>query len=261
MTHGSPPLPAGCASLTADMPASLRNSIVRRRYRMAQQVIVAGSLALGLLVLSRLVDLFRSDFFLYYGVSDSEYRTLQETADARMPLTMGQLAVAALALIVVSFFVRNEQRRFRQSGELDDHCRRRCAQLVVERPTFTALFDAFVARTAAFAGLLFSVWLLETSFERWSGGYGLGLEYADWRSLLPLTSVFGLCVLAGMLVSAISMVGLRAIHVLEAVLAGILHTARAARPRPKVPHTVALRRTFRELRGCDILSRPPPVFA
>jgi hypothetical protein len=243
------------------MPASLRNSLSRRRFRLAQTIIVTGSLALGLLVLSRLVDLFRGDFFLYYGVSDSEYRVLQATADGRLPLTVGQFAVAALALVVVAFFVRNEQRRVRQSGELDVQCRRRCASVVVARPTFTALFDQFVTRTAAFAGLLFSVWLLQTSFERWFGGYGLGLEYADWRSLLPLASVFGLCVLVGMLVAAISMVGLRVIHVLEVVLGGLIPNLRRAVVRPKVPHTVALRRTFRELRGCDILSRPPPVLA
>ncbi|MBC7460652.1 MAG: hypothetical protein H7287_04755 [Thermoleophilia bacterium] len=243
------------------MPASLRNSIARRRYRLAQSIIVAGSLALGLLVLTRLVDLFRTDFFLYYGVSDSQFHLLQSTAAARVPFTVGQFAVAVLALAVVSAFVRNEHRRVRQVGELDDHCRRSCSEVVVERPAFTAMFDQFVARTAALAGLLFCVWLLQTSFERWLGGFGLGLEYVDWRSLLPLASVFGLCVLVGMLVAAISMVGLRAIHVLEVVLAGIMHRSRPRLSVPKLPHTIALRRTFRELRGCDILSRPPPAFA
>ncbi|MCW2974684.1 MAG: hypothetical protein JWN72_2957 [Thermoleophilia bacterium] len=243
------------------MPASFRNSIVRRRYRLAQSIIVAGSLALGLLVLTRLVDLFRTDFFMYYGVSDSEFHLLQSTAAARAPLTVGQFAIALLALAVIAAFVRSEHRRVRHVGELDEHCRRSYSEVVVERPTFTLLFDQFIGRTAALAGLLFSVWLLQTSFERWLGGFGLGLEYADWRSLLPLASVFGLCVLVGMLVATISMVGLRAIHVLELVLAGIVHRARPLLTRPKIPHTVALRRTFRELRGCDILSRPPPVVA
>lgn len=241
------------------MPESLRNSIVSRRYRLAQTIIVAGSLALGLLVLSRLVDMFRSDFFLYYGVSDTDYHSLQQTAAARFPITMGQFAIALLALAVTAIFVRSEQVRLRQAGELSDHCRDGRLSLVTSRPTFAAMYDQFVQRTAGFSGLLFSVWLLQSSFERWLGGFGLGLEYVNWRSLLPLASIFGLCVLVGMLVAAISMVGLRTIMLLEAVLAAIQHRARRVVSRPALPCTLAQRRTFRELLGCDILSRPPPA--
>ncbi|MCW2949410.1 MAG: hypothetical protein JWN41_423 [Thermoleophilia bacterium] len=243
------------------MPASFRNSIVHRRFRVAQAIIVAGSLALGLLVLSRLVDYFSTDFFLYYGVPDSATRDLQAVADARFPLTVSQFAIVAIALAVTFLFVRSEQRRLAQAGELDTHLSRRSRAVVVERATVDMLFDQFVTRTAAFGGLLFSVWLLQTSFERWLGGYGLGLEYVDWRSLLPLASVFGLCVLVAMLVAMISMVGLRAIHVLEAVLAGVLGRIRREIRSAARPATRSVARTFRELRGCEILSRPPPIAA
>ena len=243
------------------MPESLRNSIAQRRFRLAQTIIVAGSLALGLLVLTRLVDVFRTDFILYYGVTHTEYDALQQTAAARFPFTVGQMAITLLALSIVAWFVRCEQARLRQSGVFSDHCRGGRLSLVTARPTFAAMFDQFVQRTAGFAGLLFSVWLLQTSFGRWLGGFGLGLEYANWRSLLPLASIFGLCVLVGMLVAAISMVGLRTILLLEAVLAKIQHRPRRVTARPALPRTVAVRRTFRELLGCDILSRPPPAFA
>jgi len=244
------------------MPTSLRNTIVRRRFRLAQAIIIAGSLALGLLVLGRLVDFFQADFFLYYGVPETELHQISEQADARMPLTVGWIAIAAMALAVIAAFVRSEHRRVRQAGELDAHCRQQCAAVVVEqRVGLHEMFDQFIARTSGFAGLLFSVWLLQSSFERYLSGNGLGLEYADYRSLLPLASVFGLCVLVGMLVSAISMVGLRAIHVLEAALAGFLRSFRVAIVRAALPHAIVFRRTFRELRGCEILSRPPPAFA
>lgn len=243
------------------MTDSHRSSLSHRRYRLAQATTVAGSLAVGALVVDRLVAYFREDFFLFYGVTDTEYALLQQQADARVPLTLGQLFVAAIALFAVVAFVASERRRMRQAGELTAACRRRSRMMVVERLSPTHLFDAFVVRTSSFAGLLLSIWLLQSSLERWLGGYGLGLQYVGWRSLLPLASVFGVCVLAGMLVAAISLVGTRAIHVLELALARITRSRRrnaSSRPLPRFSF-VDVTRTLRELIGCDILSRPPPA--
>ncbi|MCB0878114.1 MAG: hypothetical protein KDC46_03950 [Thermoleophilia bacterium] len=242
------------------MPNSHRSSITRRRYRLAQSLTVAGSIAFGALLVERLVAYFREDFFLFYGVDDSAYRDLQATTDARVPLTLGQLLVAAIAFVAVVAFIASERRRLRQSCALDRAGRSRSRHVVVERLRGASLIDAFVIRTSNFAGLLLSIWLLQSSLERWLGGLGLGIEYASWRSLLPLASVFGVCVLAGMLVAAVSLVGTRAIHVLELAFARTNRRVRNASlqlPLRFGPTDVA--RTVRELIGCDILSRPPPV--
>lgn len=243
------------------MADSHRSSIAHRRYRLAHATTVAGSVAVGALVVDRLVAYFREDFFLFYGVTDTEYAHLQNQADARLPLTLGQLMVAAIALVAVIAFVTSERRRIRQSCELSEACRRPSRTMVVERLSGARLLDAFVVRTSSFAGLLLSIWLLQTSIERWLGGLGLGMEYADWRSLLPLASIFGLCVLAGMLVAAISLVGMRAIHVLELTLQRIARRYRRNASAPPLPRFsfVDASRTLRELIGCDILSRPPPA--
>ena len=245
------------------MHDSHRSSISRRRYRLAQASTVAGALAVGSLVVDRLVSLFREDFFLFYGVTDSEYRVLQQNADARMPLTVTQFVIAAIALVAVVAFVTAERRRIRQACTLSTACRRRSRHLVVERLSASSMFDQFVLRTSSFAGLLLSIWLLQSSLERWLGGFGLGMEYGSWRSLLPIASIFGLCVLAGMLVAAVSLVGLRAIHVLEIALERIARRAQRItrvlrRPAYALVDTT---RTLRELIGCDILSRPPPLAA
>jgi hypothetical protein len=127
--------------------------------------------------------------------------------------------------------------------------------------SFASLYDAFVTRTSLFAGVLLAVWLVQSCLERWLGGMGWSIEYADWRSLLPLASVFGLCVLAGMLVAAVSLVGLRVIHVLEVALRQVARRRwkRATTVRRPARWTLPAARTLRELIGCDILSRPPPV--
>ncbi len=245
------------------MPESHRSSIARRRYRLAQATIVAGSLAVGSLVVGKLVAFFREDFFLFYGVDDVEYAQLQQAADAHMPLlSLGQFVIAAIALVAVIAFVAAERRRLRQTCSLRSACRRRSRLLVVERLRGAPLFDAFVVRTSAFGGLLLSIWLLQSSLERWLGGLGLGIEYASWRSLLPLASIFGVCVLAGMLVAAVSLVGLRAIHVLELALDQLSRRTRRRiqryTGRPTFDFAAAVR-TVRERIGCDILSRPPPM--
>ncbi|MCW2928857.1 MAG: hypothetical protein JWM86_2825 [Thermoleophilia bacterium] len=243
------------------MPESLRSNLDRRRYRLAQALTVAGSLAVGSIVVERLFSVFREDFFLYYRVSDTEYHEMRAAADGALPLTLGALLLGLIAFISVCGFIWAERRRLRQTCDLDHACRRKRTRLVVERLSPQSLFDTFVTRTSAFAGVLLAIWLLQSSLERALSGYGWGLEYANWRSLLPLVSVFGLCVLSGMLVAAVSLVGLRAIHVLERALATVFRR----RPRMRVlvrrscASAVGVLRTLRELIGCDILSRPPPI--
>jgi hypothetical protein len=236
-----------------------RSSLPRRRYRMAQAMTVAGSLSVGALVVHRLVAYFREDFFLFYGVDDTRYREMQEATNAQLPLTFGQLLVAVIALVSLVAFVAAERRRLRQSSRLSHECRRPSKMLVFERLTGASLFDVFVLRTSGFAGLLLAMWLLQSSLERWLGGLGLGVEYASWRSLLPLASIFGVCVLAGMLVAAVSLVGMRAIHVLELAF-DRLRRRRGEVRRPRAVRPMELRaRRVHDLFGCDALSRPPPV--
>lgn len=250
------------AVASAQMTATFRSRLDRRRYRLAQAVTVAGSLALGALVVDRLMGLFREDIFLYYGVSDQEYAELEQIAAARLPVTVGQMMVVAMALVGVCGFVWSERRRVRQTGELGDVLRGGGAHIVDERLSARSMFDAFVLRTSTCAGVLLAVWLLQSSAERWLAGFGWGLQYADWRSLLPIASVFGLCVLAGMLVAAASLVGLRAISVLQIALARV-RRRRIRDANVPLGRERALRasRTIRELIGCDILSRPPPLAA
>lgn len=230
------------------------------RFRIGHALTITGSFAVGMLVVNRIVAGLHGDFSRFYGVSDDEYRALQEAADAQLPVTVGHFSVAVVALLFVCGFVAYERRRLRRLGSLDTALQGG-SRLVVERLSVASLFDTFVLRTSAFAGVLLAVWLVQTCLERWLGGFGWNIEYADWRSLLPIASVFGVCVLAGMLVAGVSMVGLRAISVLEVAFASILRVAfarmcSAVRRGPRVPEDSA--RTVRELLGCEILSRPPP---
>lgn len=243
------------------MPDSLRSNLDQRRYRLAQAMTIAGSLAVGSLVVENLFSVFRADFFLFYGVSDTQYHAIREAANSRVPLSVGTFMVGLVAFVVVCGFVTAERRRLRQQCDIDQVCRRRRSSIVVERMSMQSLFDAFVTRTSAFAGVLLAIWLLRSSLERALSGYGWGMEYADWRSLLPLVSVFGLCVLSGMLVAAVSLVGLRVIHVLERTLATIFRRRTRTRVlvQRKYSSAVDALRTLRERIGCDILSRPPPV--
>lgn len=232
------------------------------RFRLAQAATIAGSLALGTLVVQRLFELFREDFFLYYGVSDQRYEQLRASADAVLPMTIGQLTIVGIALCFVFVVIRNERRHLRQGVDIAHACRHDSREAISTRLTRQEQFDTFIARTSAFAGVLWMLWLIQACAARWVGGLGWGLAYADWRSLLPLASVFGIAVFAGMVAAIVSMVGLRAIEVLELVR-GFL----ARRPRIRklaLGHAYEMhqvRRTVRELIGCDILSRPPPVYA
>lgn len=242
------------------MNQAYRNSIDNRRFRLIQAAMVAGMVALGSLVVDRLVEFFREGFFLFYGIPDTEFSQLEHIADARLPLTVGQLIVALTALIMVIVFVAAERYRLRQYTALRSINVSKSSAVVSKSLSLRDYFDLYVLRTSSFAGLLLSLWLLQSSLERWLGGYGLGIEYASWHSLLPLASVFGVCVLVGMFVALISMVGMRAIHVLELAL----NRLKERKPKlewkqPSGHDSTRLVRTIRELLGCEILSRPPPL--
>jgi len=243
------------------MSAPPTNTPRWNRYRLGHVATVAGSFAVGMLVVNRLVASLHEDFSRFYGVSGDEYRAIQETANAQLPVTVGHLTIAAIALLSVCAFIAIERRRIRRLAELDDACRQGSTEVVHQRLSGVSLFDAFVLRTSAFAGVLLAGWLLQTCLERWLGGFGWSIEYQDWRSLLPLASVFGVCVLAGMLVAGVSMVGLRAIGVLEVALAQMLRAvfARVASTNRPARVPTDLTRTVRERIGYDILSRPPPL--
>lgn len=239
---------------------SLSSSFNLRRYRLAQVVIVFGSFAVGLVVLAQLWDLLHDDFYAYYGAADLESAMRQDSMEAQLPFTLTQVALAFSALVGVFWFIGSERRRVRASVSIDDACRCRDSHLVIERPTFAAIFDEIVVRTSAFSGLLLAGWLLQTSLLRRVVGLGWGIEYADWRSLLPIVSVFGLSVLVGLFVACFSVVGLRAISVLELVFTRMRERrtrGEVRQPRRRWDRGIAAR-TLRDLIGCDILSRPPP---
>jgi hypothetical protein len=243
------------------MNDSLTSSFNLRRYRLAQVVVVFGSFAIGLLILAQLWDLLHDDIYSYYGAADIDSVVQQQSLEAKLPFTLTQVAIAFSAFIGIFWFIGSERRRVRESTTIDNVCRDRCSHLVVERPSAMAIFDEIVLRTSAFSGLLLAGWLLQTSLLRRLVGLGWGIEYADWRSLLPIVSVFGLSVLVGLFVACFSVVGLRAITVLELVLTrmGVRRRHAVARLRARRVFVNIAPRTIRDRIGCDILSRPPPV--
>ena len=255
------------------MPNSLHTNITERRFRVAQIATIAGALSVGTIVVSELVEALRGNFELYYGITSSEVAHAEQVASAQLPVTVGQLLVAAVLLVTVLAFVASERFRLRRERELVEHCehrdvdesgcRRIQRKLVAEPIRGAALFDEFILRTSRFAFVLLSIRLLQISLERKLSGLGWGIEYADWQSLLPLASVFGICVIAGMLVAAVSLVGLRAIYVLEHSFRMLWIRPRRAYGRLVVRRhcTDVPRRTLRSFIGCVIYSRPPPGLA
>jgi hypothetical protein len=245
------------------MSDSILTNTTRRQYRLAQCVVVVGSLAVGSLVVDRLVDALHESFFLYYGISDARFDQLQHVGSSDNPLRIGHLTVAIIALLGTVAFVMLERRRLRRLDAMQAECASDERTMRTELVGARTLFDLFITRTSAFAGVLLALWLLQTSFERFLGGAGWGLEYVDWTSLLPIASVFGVCVLAGMIVAVASLVGLRAIHVLEWALRSIrtMRLRNASRRQPVAWFDIDRIRSFRDLFGCDILSRPPPACA
>ena len=242
------------------MTDSLSSRFHLRRYRLAQVVIVFGSFAIGLLVLAQLYDILHDDFYAYYGASDIDSIVQQESLEAKLPFTMTQVVMAFSAFVGVFWFVGSERRRVRRTSELDAAARCGSTYLAVERPSFSTIFDEIVTRTSAFSGLLLAGWLLQTSLLRRLVGLGWSIEYADARSLLPIVSVFGLSVLVALFVACFSVVGLRAITVLELVLTRMgSRNARGEVRQPRRQRAWEISaRTIRDLIGCDILSRPPP---
>ena len=261
--YGRAVRPPSLAVVHAPMPDTTHSSLTHRRYRLAQVVVATGSLAIGSMLVSRLVAFFRADFFLYYGVSEQDLHEAQRVFDSGLPITASQLMVATLALLGTCAFVWLERRRVQQDDDRARTCRGGRVHVVERRLGSRHLLDTFVLRTSMFAGILLLLWLVQSCLERWLGGLGWGLQFHTWTNLLPIASVFGVCVLAGMVVAAVSMFGLRTILLLERVLAELERHARNCSTQLRRPAHAALRtvRTVRERIGCDILSRPPPALA
>ena len=241
-------------------------SVASRQYRLAQGVVAIGALALGALVVDLLVDRWHESIFLYYGLEPGGYQALQQL-DAGLPVSFGQFAVAVIASIGMLGFIASELWRARVHRNLEDECACACPRqgarsiIVAERLTLGEWYRQMVGRTSLAGGGLFAAWTLQMAFERWAGGHGWGLVYADVRSALPLVSIFGVCVLAGVIVALITIVGMRAVRVLQVLVEQVirrLRAPRATRLRRGSYHPVL---ALRELLGVDILSRPPPVTA
>ena len=231
-----------------------QNTITARQYRMATGVLTIGSLAVGLLLLDRLIAHFITAISTYYG--SSVVQRLAPGGGQIGSLTIGQWLVAAVSLVGLIAFVHGERSRAsRINGHQRSAAESGCMQ-IIERPDRGQLFDTFIRRTSGFAGVMLLCWVLEASYSRYIAGLGWGLGLESLTSMLSIASIFGLCVIVGLFVAAVSMFGLR-------VLATLQSSLRVVRRRVTrvlvVQREGERRRTFRELFGIDILSRPPPV--
>jgi len=221
---------------------------------MATGVLTIGSMAVGLLLLDRLIAHFIGAISTYYG-NDVVQRL--STGDYNLgSFTIGQWLVAAVSLIGIVAFVHAERVRMsRVSGHQRHAASTGCMQ-VIERPCRLHLFDTFVRRTSGFAGIMLLCWVLEASYSRYIAGLGWGLGLDSVSSVMSIASIFGLCVVVGLFVAAVSMFGMRVLATLRLAFAVL-------RPRANfvsVEYWLSeRRRTFRELFGVDILSRPPPA--
>lgn len=235
---------------------TVHGNLSPRPYRLAQGVAVSGILALGTLVVDSTVDRLHAPLF---GASPAAWGASDELAALALPVTFGQLAVAVIGIIGALGFVVAEFQRVRAMRG----CNRRCSEaaravLVASRLRGAELRGCFARRSAAFAGLLFALWLLQSSFERWLGGLEWGMPAVGASSLLPLVALVGLCIAVGMVLAGCSMVGLRAIAVLEQLLQDVIPRASRAPAQVVRLGRVAVRQHFADRFGCAILSRPPP---
>lgn len=242
------------------MISNLSSRFECMRYRLVHLIVVIGALVLGLLILGNLYEHLRPDFQDYYGISGIETDTVNENLDALLPITVVQLIIGLFALIGTFWFIASERYRLRKKITHHKISMDKGNYVHVSRPSFSALFDELVLRGSAFAGLLMSGWLLQTSLERHLAGIGWGMEYEGWQSVIALASVFGLSVLVGVVVACFSMVGLRAITVLEIALSSIRKRLlrNSDQKLPKHWGSYISLRTIREVFGYEILSRPPP---
>lgn len=246
--------------MTAAVSSTPRHRFIARQYRLVTGVLTIGSLAVGMLLLERLVTRFHESFLTYYNVSTSG---LQSASDVpAVSMSIGQFAVAVMALFGVISFVVIERIRIRRLALLERHCSRteELRLPTIERPGLRELFDTFIRRSAFFGGVMLFSWVMQASYSNFVQGLGWGIQSDGWRTLLPLVSIFGLCVIVGLFVAFVSMYGIRVLDTLRAILAAVTRTARERRIAVRRGAECA-QRTFRELFGIEILSRPPPARA
>lgn len=242
------------------MDHSLKHSVSSRNYRLMTFVLVVGSLSVGVLLLRQLTDAMRQSIFWYYGVPVTDFRQMQELGSGGLSLTLGQVAVALIALCGAVAFVAGERRRLARLRAHRSACERSRYCQAIATLSWDERRDTFVLRTSLFSGVLLLLYVLQVSFERFMSGYGWGLEYAGWTSVLPLASILGLCVLVGLFVAAVSMFGLRIIYSLEVMLTELArqrHVRGAARAFRYWCEAAQV--TLRDRFGDKLLSRPPPA--
>lgn len=230
-----------------------------RQFRLTFWLLAFGSLSSGVLVLGRLTEAVGARLFSTYGEVHFSREVEHLSWDA-LSLTLAHLTIATLALLGIIWFVATERARLRRLRHHQKECRRlETIQSVTPLGTRERV-ELFVRRTTAFSTLLMAYWLFEAAFGRYLAGEGFSLGYVEWTQVLPLVSIFGLCVVVGMLVAGISMYGMRLLLSLERLVA--LHTR-----RPILAFRLWSRRrsqgtrTLRERFGNDMLSRPPPLGA
>ncbi|MBC7643605.1 MAG: hypothetical protein H7123_00660 [Thermoleophilia bacterium] len=236
------------------MTDSTQQTITARQFRIATGVLTIGSMAVGLLLLDRLIAHFIGAISTYYG--NDVVQRLSAGGPDLGSLTIGQWLVTAVSLIGIVLFVRGERIRMHKvNGHQRLAASTGCLQ-IIERPCRLHLFDTFIRRTSGFAGIMLLCWVLEASYSRYVAGLGWGLGLNSLSAVMSIASIFGLCVLVGLFVAAVSMFGMRVLATLRTTLTIV---------RARASYVAAMfwlggsRRTFRELFGVDILSRPPPV--
>ena len=241
-------------ALIPPMHTSSRQRFISRQYRLANGILTLGALSAGLLVLQGLVMRLHDSFLRFYGVSEEQF-----TGGLQVPgwsLSFTQLTIAVIGVVGIAGFIVNERVRSRRllGG-------RRVSAISIERPNIRDLVSAYVIRVSIFSGIMLLVWILQASFISASAGFGWGVTDGGLKAALPLVSIFGLCVLVGLAVAGISMIGLRVMSVLEEVLFRLLRAPRrrqiARGPVWTSDESVSIRSRF----GLEILSRPPPVAA
>lgn len=224
------------------------------KYRAAVAAAVAGLLAFGLILLNIVTDAMREEIFLFYGLDGQEYSEASTLMSEGLTLT--HVAVVAALLTAVVAFIVVERLRVSRSTKASG-----MNHVAVSRLAIRELVDIFVIRASLMAGGLLACWTVQQSALRWRAGLGWNLAY-DPHSLLPIASIFGLCCVVGLVVAAISLVGIRAITQLQAIWT-LVTSYRHRRPvlafrvwrKRKDEHW---HRDQRDRFGLELLSRPPP---
>ena len=240
-----------CAPSHMSQPTS--STVTTRQYRMAHAILTLGVLAAGMLMLESLITRFHDGLLMFYGISEADFRVGDHVAGLSM--SIGQFFVAVIGIIGIIGFIINERVVLS----------RRAAEGTAERVVVTKLPIDVVARTyvkrcIVFSDVLLTGWLLQASYINMREGFGWGLGFSGWKSVLPIMLIFGFCIGVGLIAAAISMLGLRAIQLLEAMIHGIVRCT-VHRAQRVVWQEGIDSPTARQRFGLDILSRPPPMCA